>query len=443
MRETLLSHNDLAALCDRAVNAGLAIDREVLFFGINSSIRAAVWSNKSPPAAALRIEVDRLNRLVEPSEGGYLLTLWLINCASSLSPASPEAVAYFQGWAAKVDAIPVSAPLDASVAGQIRGRARVEAATDIRIELALAQLEGSIEAMSRRATNLMLSKRLHDALHKIQVNMLPFWKQGLQGFATAPDLWRSMLRNAQAGMRAECDTMESEVQILDGSDSLSLRAKEGIIAMKGAIDIADAALAAGDQTSLSQALLIIRDRLRDYMGYYAGRIENYREGLDLGLLVANLTRLAENSADPELATNAGQAAAALAAIVQDLDTLAPHHRLWQQLDAQLWVIEDQFAYLPMGAMAFTTFNFQWGKMMRALAILAGDPPATWLANIERLRDDLFLLAPVPITTLPHADAEPRFNDLILEIRRVFQGVDNRMKATCNLLREITVQLARI
>ena len=40
MRETLLSHNDLAALCDRAVNAGLAIDREVLFFGINSSIRA-------------------------------------------------------------------------------------------------------------------------------------------------------------------------------------------------------------------------------------------------------------------------------------------------------------------------------------------------------------------------------------------------------------------
>lgn len=438
----LIALADLQRICRRAIDEHLAENRDVLFFGISASVTSLVRRERARPADGLKLEADQLNQFDERSGDGYFLGIWLTNCAEAVA-AKPAASKFFRDWAEKVDQIVQQAPAQVSDAKATVQAARREAANDQQVEVAQSQLRNYIGALSRRATNLMISKRLHDGLHQIQVSVLPLWRRGIENFASAADLWRPIVADRQRNLRAEIQEMAGEYSTLPAEDPLRKMAEETVKSLTDASDQADAALAAGDPGALTQSLFAVRDAVKDDMRAYANRIEANQEALDLGILVQNLVQLGEASSGQQLKDSTQKSASALAAIMQDLDLIGPQHRLWQDLDVQLWQLEEFFGFLSMGQGAFAAFDYQWRKVVLAIDELAKQPPADWTERITKLRDDFLALCPVPVKGLPSAPAAGAFDDFVLEVRRVFQTVDQHMKDTCNLLREITFELAKI
>ncbi len=393
--------------------------------------------------AGLRVEADALNNLEERTgEGFFFLAMWLRNCENAVT-AQPTRAKFFDDWAIKVDALTPATAWQAQDASAILSAGRAEAPGDQQIQLAITQMELHTEAVYRRATTLMVSKRLHDALHRIQISVLPLWRRGIDNMASAPDLWRPIVEDRQRQLRAETQGMAGEFAILKETDPLRKMGQETVDALLPAVARAEAAVAATDLAGLGAALFEVRDTVRDDMRAYATRIEASQDALELGVLVESLHLLAENSANAQLVASARSSASALAAILQDLDVIGPQHREWQDLDVQLWLLEEQFGYLTMGAAAFAAFNYQWKKVLERIAELAGDPPADWNQRVSALRDGLLAVCPIPVTAVPDAAAAQKFEDFVIEVRRIFQTIDQRMKDVCNLLREITAQLARL
>jgi V8-like Glu-specific endopeptidase len=442
-REALLDYDDMQEICTRAINAGLALNREQLFIGMSSQITSGVRETKGDPAGQLRLEVATLNHYTDPGPDGYFLAVWLRNCANAAGPGRVAAVTFFADWAKRVDAIPAypSAPAG-DAEGVVEGVGRT-ATGGAQFNLALAQLRGEIGALSKRATRLVVSKRLHDGLHHIQVSVLPLWRQGIDNLLTSPNLWRGIVQGCQRDLRAEVQGMAGEYLVLAADDSLRAIAEGTVKELNDVATSADQALSGTDTDSLKNILFAARDIVRNDMRTYAMRIEASQDGLDLGLLVQNLSQIADNADDERLRSSARKSASALAAIIQNLDVIGAQHSLWQDLDVQLWLLEEQFGFLSMGQAAFAAFNYQWHKIVTALNELASDPPAEWSEPIVRLRDEFLAVCPVPIAASPNTDAAAKFDDFVLQVRLVFQHVDQQMKDSCNLLREITFELAKI
>lgn len=438
----LLGKSDLDAICDKAIEWGLADNRDRLFVGFSPTVVATVRTENGTPAAGLRIEVDALNKLDERTADGFFLAMWLKNSENEVT-AQPSRAKFFADWAAKVDALQPTTSWQVQDASAILPAGRAEAPGDQQIQLAISQMELHTEAVYRRATNLMVSKRLHDALHRIQINVLPLWRRGIDNMAGAPDLWRPIVEDRQRQLRSETQGMAGEFAILKPTDPLRKMGQDTVDALLPAVTRAEAAVTATDLAGLGAALFEVRDTVRDDMRAYATKIEASQDALELGVLVESLYLLAENAANAQLVSSARSSASALAAILQDLDVIGPQHREWQDLDVQLWLLEEQFGYLAMGPGAFVAFNYQWRKVLERIAQLAGDPPADWEARVTGLRDALLAVCPIPVTAVPDAGAAQKFEDYVIEVRRIFQTIDQRMKDVCNLLREITAQLARL
>jgi hypothetical protein len=438
----LLAAPDLDAICDNAVAWGLAVNRDPLFFGFSPSVAAAVRVTNGTADAGLRVEADALNNLEERTGEGFFLAMWLKNCENAVA-VQPARAKFFGDWATKVDALQPATAWQVQDASAILPAGRAEAPGDQQIQLAITQMELHTEAVYRRATMLMVSKRLHDALHRIQISVLPLWRRGIDNMASAPDLWRPIVEDRQRQLRAETQGMAGEFAILKETDPLRKMGQETVDALLPAVARAEAAVAATDLAGLGAALFEVRDTVRDDMRAYATKIEASQDALELGVLVESLHLLAENSANAQLVASARSSASALAAILQDLDVIGPQHREWQDLDVQLWLLEEQFGYLAMGAAAFAAFNYQWKKVLERIAELAGDPPADWNDRVSALREALLAVCPIPVTAVPDAAAAQKFEDYVIEVRRIFQTIDQRMKDVCNLLREITAQLARL
>lgn len=439
----LLPVADVREIARRSIGAGLAPKRDLLFFGMAPQIVTAVRADGAGRADdALRTELDRLNNYQERTADGFLLAVWLRNCVDNLVGYPAEAD-YFLQCAVRVEALSGAPPPPVSNLAGIMAGARAEASSDDQIQLAVSQMEGTIGALGRRATALMVSKRLHDVLHRIQLNVLPLWRRSMEELSNAPTLWQPIVKDRQRALRTEAASIAGEYSMLPPDDALAVLGAKTSSALMKAVNAADAALDSDDSRGLQSAFFNARDVVKDDMRTYATRIEANLEALDLGVLVENLTRLAEHAGDDDLIATARSAASALAAIAQDLKVFGPQHRLWQNLDVQLWLLEEQFSFLSMGRAAAMSFDNQWAKVAGLVDELAGMPPADWFEKIGLSRQAVLKACPVPVDTLPDAAAAGCFDDFVLALRSVFQTVDQRMKDICNLLREITVQLARI
>jgi hypothetical protein len=179
------------------------------------------------------------------------------------------------------------------------------------------------------------------------------------------------------------------------------------------------------------------------MPLYAGKMDGYQDGLDLTQLVANLTGMAEGSADASLKANASRLASLLAAIVQDLNVIGPQHSQWQLLDVRLGTLENWFDFLHLGPGVFSSFDLEWDAVNSAIDVLSSQPPTDRFDRVKTLRDQFLQACPVPVQGAPVQLATERFGDFVIEVRTVFHEVDLRMKQICNQLREITNQLAQL
>jgi hypothetical protein len=443
-REALLDYDDMQEICARAINANLAVNREQLFIGMSAQITSAVRETKGDQAAQLRLEVDRLNHYVDPGTDGYFLAVWLRNCANAVAPARAAAAKFFTAWATKVNEIPPNPVDPAADAGKVVNRVERVAKGNVEVDLALVQLRAEIGKLRERTTRLVVSKRLHDSLHHIQISVLPLWRQGIDNLSPTPNVWRGVVQGCQRDLRREAQGMAGELLILGDGDALRAIADSTIRQLNDVAAKADQALAAIDLETLKKTFSEAREIVGNDMQAYARKIEIAQEGLDLGLLVQNLTQIAEFvEGDDQLRSSARKSASALAAIIQNLDVIGTQHSQWQNLDVQLWLLETLFAVSSGGPGAFLSFNYQWDRIVSALNELAGDPPAEWVADVTHARDDFLAACPVPISASPSADAAIKFDNLVQQIRVVFQRVDQSMKDSCNLLNAITVELVRI
>lgn len=442
--QALLDHGDLSQIRNRAIAAGLAIPpRDALFMGIDVAVRSMVYS-QGAPADALTIEIDRLNTFVDPtSSDGYLLAIWLTNAADKLAATKPADAQFFRDMAATVAAIPPAPKASSANTSEVITGARAEAQNNQKVALAVQVLRGSMPGLSRRATNLMVSKRLHDTLHYIQLHILPLWNSAM-GAATSDPAIAAMIVGAQLRQLSDrSEALPAEFSFLSAGEPLRTMAQATTARLIGDADAAAAALAAKDTEALRGVLARVRDTVKTDMPLYAARMESYQEGLDLSDLVTNLTVMAEQASDAALKDNAGRLASTLAAITQDLNTIGPRHSQWQLLDVRLATIESLFGFLSLGPALYSTFNLEWDAVNNAITSLSPDLPADRFDRVKALRDQFLAACPVPVTAAPATTAAAPFESFVSELRTVFYEVDWRLREICNQLREVTSQLAQL
>ena len=442
--EALLDHADLQAITGRAIAAGLALPpRDALFMGIDNAVRSMVYSQDDVPADALKNEVDRLNSyVVHTSTNGYQLAVWLTNAADKLTANRPLDAQFFRDMAAKVAAIPPPPPTPINTGDVISG-ARAEELSNQKVGLAVKVLRGSMPGVSRRTTNLTVSKRLHDTLHYIQLHILPLWGTAM-GAATSDPAIASMIIGAQLRQLSDrSNALAAEFSFLPPAEELRTMAQATTDRLVKDCDTAEAALAAKDTEALRTAMARVRDTVKTDMPIYAARMESYREGLDLSEVGIELTVMAEHAADPALKDNAGRLAGTLAAIAQDLNAIGPRHSQWQLLDVRLATIEGLFGFLSLGPAIYSTFNFEWDAVNAAITSLSADLPPERFDRVKTLRDQFLAAFPVPVSAAPAAAATAPFESFVSELRAVFYEVDWRLREICNQLREVTSQLAQL
>ncbi len=442
--QALLDHADLADIRNRAIAAGLAIPpRDALFMGIDVAVRSMVYS-QAAPADALTIEIDRLNTFIDPtSTNGYQLAIWLTNAADKLAANRPPDAQFFRDMAAKVAAIAPPQRANPANTLEVISGARAEAQINQKMALAVQVLRGSMQGVSRRATNLTVSKRLHDTLHYIQLHILPLWNTAMGAAASDPAI-AAMIIGAQLRQLSDrSNALSTEYNFLPPAEELRAMAQATTDRLVKDCDAAEAALAAKDTEALRGAMARVRDTVKTDMPLYAARMESYREGLDLSDVGKELTVIAEQAADAALKDKAGRLASTLAAITQDLNVIGPRHSQWQLLDVRLATLESLFGFLGLGPALYSTFNLEWDAVNAAIASLSADLPPDRFDRVRALRDQFLAACPAPVTAAPPPSATAPFESFVTELRAVFYEVDWRLREICNQLREVTSQLAQL
>ncbi len=442
--ETLLDQSDLDEIYQGALDAGLALAaRDALFMGIDNAVRSMIYSRADTPADALKIELGRLNSYVNHTEtNGYHFAVWLKNAADRLDANRPPEAQFFRNMAAKVAAIPPRPPRPITAVSVIDG-ARAEEQSNQKVKVAVEVLRGSMPGIGTRATNLLVSKRVHDALHHIQLNILPLWNKALGVAESDPGLAEGLIAAQLRQLADKTDALPRECSILQPNEPLRLEAQATSDRLAHDCQAAEAALAGKDTATLRSVMERVADTVKGDMPLYAERMENYRGGLDLALVGMQLTVMAEDATNAALRDDAGRLASKLGEIVQDLNVIGPRHSQWQRLDERLVSTERLFGFLMFGPAIYSAFNLEWDAVDRAIASLSASLPPDRFDRVTTLRDGFLAVCPVPVTIGPPATAAEPFASFVTELRTVFQRVDSRLLDICNQLREVTSQLAQL
>jgi len=441
----LLDHADLSAITGRAIAAGLALPpRDALFMGIDNAVRSMVYSQDDVPADALMNEVDRLNTFIDRTEtNGYHFAVWLKNAADKLDVTKPTEAQFFRAMADKVAAIPPAPKAGPANTRDVITGAKAEEQSNQMVASAVHFLRLSMPGLSLRATNLMVSKRVHDALHKVQLQTLPMWQDMMKVLKSDPGFARATLAAQVQQLTDASEALPAEFSFLDQTEPLCEQAQATTDWLKAEGDAAKAALAADDMAALRTVMDRVADAVKIDMQNYAEGMEIYRAGLDLAELGTNLTLMAEHSANAALRDNATRLASKLAEITQDLNVIGPRHKEWQSLDEGLANLEQLFGFLPSGPAVYSAFDIRWAAVEKAIASLSPDLRPDRFDGVRVLRDQFLAACPVPVTAPPSADAAKAFASFVKALRTVFQTVDKQLLKICNQLGNLTSQLAQL
>lgn len=440
----LLDHADLSAIRKKAIDTGLAIPpRDPLFMGIDVAVRSMVYS-QGPPADALTIEIDRLNTFIDRTEtNGYHFAVWLKNAADKLDATKPAEAQFFRAMADKVAAIPPAPKAGPGNTRDVITGAKAEEQSNEEVRLALEVLRTSMPGISRRATNLYVSKRVHDSLHFIQLHVLPLLNTALAAAESNPGIAEGLIVAQLDQMADKTGDLPGEFGILPPDEALRLEAQATYDRLMIDYHAAAVASAPQDITALRSAMAQVSNTVTSAMPVFAREMEVYRRGLDLHVVGEQLKVMADSGAEATLKADAVRLSSTLAAIAQDLNVIGPRHINWQELDGRLVSIEDRYRFLAFGDGVYSAFNLEWEEIDGAIAKLFAGLPAVERERTEILRDEFLAICPVPLTGAPDPRAAQLFANLIKHLRTVFSKIDQRLLDICNQLREVTSQLAQL
>lgn len=289
-------------------------------------------------------------------------------------------------------------------------------------------------------------KGLHDCLHLLQIKQISLLIASTAAIAS-DDVQYDALREYKDQVRTQVQSARGVTERLPEEPTLRSVETKWIDELETAAKFLQKSL---DDRKPSMAKIGII-RMSRVLQFQPPRLNDLilaaAKQLPLQQLSVALSKLAPGSAQG--AAELAKAQTALERLGQALRGRVGEHDMWQEIDKQIWVIEQLFAETVDQTDDFTA---AWPDLKTPLRTLADlSPEAEWSRNVRNYSDriDIELLRLQPLEAAP-TDGNPpksmllnRFADLRSEARLRFFIVDQQLKRDCELLVSIGVPVKGI
>jgi hypothetical protein len=364
-----------------------------------------------------------------------------------------------------LDALPASSPLYALIVGVVPDAQNAlpevkKQIGDVRTGLertrvllsdptarsAFASSKDTLTSLEDRISRLDGYKGLHDCLHVLQLKQISLLMASSAAIAS-DDVHYASLREYKDQVRSQVQSARSIVDRLPEEPSLRSVETKWIDSLEEAAKIIQKSLENRNPNTakvgiirMSRVLQVQPPRLNDLIVAAAKEMPLQQLSQTLGTLVATM-----KSPNSEIAN----AQVALGRLQQALRGRVVEHDIWQDIDEQIWVIEQLFDQTSDPTDAFTT---AWPDLKTPLRTMSDlSPEAEWSNNIRDYSDriDIELLRLQSLETATGQGGRPKstllnlFADLRSEARLRFFIVDQQLKRDCELLVGIGVPIKNI
>jgi hypothetical protein len=290
---------------------------------------------------------------------------------------------------------------------------------------AIAEAHDDLADVMSRLRLLNACKNVHDLLHQIQVGPYQDVAALLLGReAFDPIQLTQLSANAQT-VEDSGNRIESILQLITlpaGSDLQAPSDTGWLDDLRDAVaplKVAPAVLA-----SVRSGVYTLRILLRNQLPAYDAAILDAADGIPFTGLIAFLRSAAALDAVPNAVTTA---APDLAALDDQLKRLVQLHRAWQQIDVDLWQVDQEIWPKPETADAGVV-AFLWKRLSRSLASVRALDANSWDSNLDPAMERVnAALEPGPVD----AGALAALGAMIRMARLQFAKVDKMLLALCN------------
>lgn len=300
----------------------------------------------------------------------------------------------------------------------------------------IVQYKETLEGVQNGISLLDGYKGLHDCLHLLQIKQISLLIASTAAIAS-DDVQYDALREYKDQVRTQVQSARGVAERLPDEPTLRSVETKWIDELETAakflqksLDDRNPSMAKIGIIKMSRVLQFQPPRLNDLILAAA-------KELPLQQLSAALSQLAPGSA--QATAELANAQTALERLGQALRGRVGEHDIWQEIDKQIWVIEQLLAETADQTDDFTA---AWPDLKTPLRTMADlSPEAEWSRNVKNYSDriDIELLRLQQLEAAP-ADAKPpksmllnRFADLRSEARLRFFIVDQQLKRDCELL----------
>ena len=368
---------DVILLPRLAEALGRAFDNDALNTVVMLSLGENMYVNYVPDSLT-RAETARrlLTRLSEENKQEPFLA-----AALAARPGEPELRDLVA--AACPDALLVRRSADEQVRSVLTGlevlRMRLG---DPTVKQALAQWSEKLTVIARTLELLAAYKTMHDGLHTLVMQQLWAAEDSVKRFTT-DTIAVVALDNVVNAIRMCCENAEEAASVL--ADTASERGLESAwtdslrqvaAQLSMAMDTLDRGLA-------TRAVWAFRKVLRQEPARLDGLLVRNVDALPLDALSAALQQIKDvaNDADPASAARLGAGLEGLRQLAPMLRGRVGEHRRWQDVDTQLWAVDEQFGLGP--AEIWDSLDLFWPEARsRAAQLSALAPAESWASDLH-------------------------------------------------------------
>jgi hypothetical protein len=371
---------------------------------------------------------------IDGAEKDGIIVLFLAYILDALPASAPLYVLIVQALPEARDALPeVKAQLDDLKTGLERTRVLLD---DPTARSTIVQYKETLEGVENGISLLDGYKGLHDCLHLLQIKQISLLIASSATIAS-DDVQYDALREYRDQVRTQVQSARGVAERLPDEPTLRSVETKWIDELETAakflqksLDDRNPSMAKIGIIRMSRVLQFQPPRLNDLILASAKQ-------LPLQQLSVALSKLVPGSAQG--ATELTNAQTALEKIGQALRGRVGEHDMWQEIDKQIWVIEQLFAETADKIDAFTA---AWPDLKTPLRTMADlSPEAEWSRNVRDYSDriDIELLRLQSLEGAPADGKRPKssllnlFAELRSEARLRFFIVDQLLKRDCELL----------
>jgi hypothetical protein len=440
----LLPLTDIDAICELGVRRNLFEVRSMLLATIDRTFVAKLELSNFPHVQ-LRLDLYALNAASRLIGEDIPLRRWLNVAASHLS-AFPADVEALQAYAARVVAQPEP---DAAQAQQVAS-ATLASLTSLSQEKtgvreALDSARDALGEIGKRLSLLVTQKRLHDVLHRLQIDWLPLIQVSIVRERFNDPAQQPMIADQVDRIRDAHIEALSELDNLQPQSREYRRQNSWIEQLRAIADAARLALQNRAFEPAEAAVIDLRRLIKLNMTQLNVLISYSLDDLELEELAGHLRTFAESSGKPDdpRTVQLRDAATLLLLLDEEIRQLVGAHDEWQRVDDEFWSAEDNLIIREETADNLSRFSLEWPNISNSIARLAGDPPADWYPRAAVFATNFLDKCPMPASSPVATEARDHFRSYMKATRNQFRQVDLELKGRCNRLAALTRPLQEL